>query len=76
MSRTRASRAALWLGFCAFTAIAAVFLWLEHRAHLAGAYGWLPWLVILLCPAIHIFMHRRHQRHDDRRDESSRRGHP
>lgn len=30
-------RIPLWLGFCAFGAIAAFFLWQEHRAHLLGA---------------------------------------
>jgi hypothetical protein len=52
-------RTALWIGFCAFTVIAAVFLWTEHRAHIGG---WLPWLVLLLCPLIHLFMHRGHGR--------------
>lgn len=47
-------RLPLWLGFCAFLAIAAFFLWQEHRAHLFGA---LPWLLLLLCPALHLFMH-------------------
>lgn len=27
----------------------------EHRAHLLGA---LPWLLLLLCPALHFFTHR------------------
>ena len=45
----------LWLGFCAFAAIAVFFLWQKHRAHLLGA---LPWLLLLLCPFLHLFMHR------------------
>jgi hypothetical protein len=48
-------RLPLWLGFCAFAAIAVFFLWQEHRAHLLGA---LPWLLLLLCPVVHLFMHR------------------
>jgi hypothetical protein len=47
-------RLPFWLGFCAFLAIAVFFLWQEHRAHLFGA---LPWLLLLLCPALHLFMH-------------------
>jgi len=33
------------------------YLITEHRAHLFGA---LPWLILLACPFIHIFMHRGH----------------
>lgn len=41
-----------------FLGIAAFFLLSEHRAHLLGA---LPWLLLLLCPLIHLFMHRGHR---------------
>jgi Protein of unknown function (DUF2933) len=44
-----------WIGVCAFLIVAAFFLWTEHRAHLLGV---LPYLIFLLCPAIHFFMHR------------------
>lgn len=37
------------------------YLITEHRAHLFGA---LPWLILLACPFIHIFMHRGHGGHD------------
>ena len=55
--RTRRSpfRIPLWLPFCAFAAIAVFFLWQEHRAHLLGA---LPWVFLLLCPVLQLFMHR------------------
>jgi hypothetical protein len=46
-----------WLALCVFLAIAAFFLWEEHRAHLLGA---IPYLLVLLCPAVHLFMHRGH----------------
>jgi Protein of unknown function (DUF2933) len=36
-----------------FLAIAGVYLWMEHRAHLLGALVWLP---LLLCPLMHFFM--------------------
>jgi hypothetical protein len=45
---------------CAFLAIIAFFLWTEHRAHVPGA---LPYALLLLCPIIHLFMHRRHGGH-------------
>lgn len=47
-----------------FFAIAAFFLLSEHRAH---ALGLLPFLLLLACPLMHIFMHRGHDkehRHD------------
>lgn len=40
-----------------FLAIAAFFLWTEHRAHLLGI---LPYLLILACPLMHIFHHHGH----------------
>jgi len=43
--------------FCIFLAVAAFYLVTEHRAHLLG---WLPYLVFLLCPLMHLFMHRSH----------------
>ena len=48
------------LGLCLFLAIAAFFLWKEHRAHLLGA---MPYVLLLLCPVIHLFMHRGHGGH-------------
>lgn len=48
-----------WI-LCAFLAIAGVFLFLEHRAHLLGA---LPFLLLLACPVLHLFMHGRHGSH-------------
>lgn len=39
---------------------AAVFL-LAGSA--SGSLGWLPWLFLLLCPLLHLFMHRNHGSH-------------
>lgn len=36
------------------------FLLTEHQAHLFGA---LPFLLILLCPLMHVFMHHGHGSH-------------
>lgn len=41
----------------AFLAIAGFFLFTEHRAHLLGI---LPWLLLLACPLLHVFMHGGH----------------
>lgn len=46
-----------------FLAIAAFFLFTEHRAHLFGA---LPFLLILACPLMHLFHgHGGHGGHND-----------
>jgi hypothetical protein len=44
-----------------FAVIALGLLWGEHKVHLFGA---LPWLILLACPLIHMFMHRGHGNHD------------
>ena len=60
-TRTRPDRKPFgmpWLlGFCLLLAIALFFLWEEHRAHILGV---LPYLLLLACPLIHLFMHRGH----------------
>jgi hypothetical protein len=56
------SSRAKWV-FFAFVAIAAYFLIAEHRAHLSGLLYYLPFLLLLLCPLMHIFMHRGHHQH-------------
>lgn len=45
------------LGLLVFGAIAAFFLLSEHRAHFFGA---LPFLLLLACPLMHLFMHHGH----------------
>ena len=48
-----------WI-FCVFAIIAAIFLISEHRAHALGA---LPYLLLLACPLMHVFMHGGHGGH-------------
>jgi hypothetical protein len=50
------------IALCVFLAIAAFFLWTEHRAHVLGA---LPWLLLAACPLLHLFMHGGHGGHGD-----------
>jgi hypothetical protein len=40
-----------------FAVIAGFFLISEHGAHLLE---WLPWLFLLACPLLHLFMHGGH----------------
>jgi len=35
----------------------------EHRAHLAEGLKFLPYLLLLACPLMHLFMHRGHGSH-------------
>jgi hypothetical protein len=53
-----------WVLF-GFLAIAGYFLVTEHRAHVALALPYLPWLLLLACPLMHFFMHGRHGNHND-----------
>ncbi len=48
------------LTLIAFLAIAAFFLITEHTAHL---FGILPYVLLLLCPLLHLFMHSGHDDH-------------
>lgn len=59
------------IGLLVIGAVAAYFLLTEHLAHVAGA---LPFLLILACPLMHMFMHGGHgHRHgDDPPQDSSR----
>lgn len=54
---------ARWV-FIAFVAIAAYFLITEHRAHLSGLLYYLPFLLLLACPLMHLFMHGGHGGHN------------
>lgn len=43
-----------------FLLIAGFYLLTEHTAHVFGA---LPWLLLLACPLMHLFMHHGHGGH-------------
>ena len=55
------------LVFLGFAAIAAYFLWTEHRAHVIQ---FLPFVLLLLCPLLHL-LHGGHSGHseDDQRSK-------
>lgn len=60
------------IAFAVFAAVAAFFLLTEHRAHL---FGFLPYLLILACPLMHLFHgrggHGGHGSHGASRDDRS-----
>lgn len=55
-------------GIIAFIVLAALGLYLiiVHQQHVFGV---LPFLVILSCPLMHIFMHKGHDHHQHDRDK-------
>ncbi|MGO6847408.1 DUF2933 domain-containing protein [Rhizobium ruizarguesonis] len=57
--------------FIAFAAIALALIAYEHRVHVLGI---LPWLLILACPLMHMFMHHGHGGHSGH-DHSRRDAH-
>lgn len=52
------------LGYLVIGAVAAYFLLTEHLAHVVGA---LPYLLLLACPLMHMFMHHGHGKHSHHR---------
>ena len=46
-----------------------VYLLAEHSAHVAA---FLPFIVILACPLLHLFMHRGHGDHGDDQAHNAR----
>jgi hypothetical protein len=64
MSAFLKSRAGVVL--LAFLAIGAFFLITEHTAHVFGV---LPYVLLLLCPLLHLFMHHGHGGHGGHGEE-------
>ena len=56
------------IGLLVFGAVATYFLLSEHRAHFFGA---LPFLLLLACPLMHMFMHGGHGGHGGHGDHGS-----
>lgn len=56
----------------AFLLFGGYLLWTEHSAHI---WPYLPWLIFLACPLLHLFMHGGHGhgghgKHDERQDDT------
>ncbi len=56
-----------------FLAVAAFYLTAEHATHV---FGLLPYGLILLCPIMHLLMHRGHGGHGDHSGHEHRAAHP
>jgi hypothetical protein len=61
-------RSRLNLALCCFIAIAGFFLLAEHWAHVVPV---LPWLLLLLCPLMHLYGHGWHCGHANHEDKES-----
>lgn len=57
------------IGLVVIGAVAAYFLLTEHLAHVVGA---LPFLLLLACPLMHVFMHGGHGHHGQGKPDASR----
>lgn len=55
------------IGLIIIGAVAGYFLLTEHLAHVVGA---LPFLLLLACPLMHVFMHRGHGSHGHHHGEN------
>lgn len=47
-----------------FIGLAAVYLLIAHRSHLSALGQWLPFVVLLACPLMHVFAHHAHSHRD------------
>jgi Protein of unknown function (DUF2933) len=74
MNQEQTSRRSGWLGphtgivVLVFLAVISFFMLTQHRLHLFGV---LPYLLLLACPIMHFFMHRRHGSHGAHTAEST-----
>ena len=57
-----------------FVLVAGYFLVMEHRAHLGGVLNYLPFLLLLACPLMHLFMHHGHGGHGEHPSQKDNRG--
>ncbi len=57
----------VWIIISAIGIVGLVFLLTEHTSHVLIA---LPYLVLLACPLLHIFMHKGHSGHSHDKSKS------
>ena len=56
-------RAAALIACWVVAAVAAAYVLTKHRAH---GLEWLPYVALLACPLMHVFMHGQHDKHEPR----------
>lgn len=57
-----------------FLLVAGYFLVMEHRAHLGGVLYYLPFLLLIACPMMHLFMHHSHGGHGEQPPPKDKQG--
>lgn len=66
MNRGNIARGTRWpwsrsgIVLAGFLTVGGYFLWAEHEAHVLLAASYWPWLLLALCPLMHLFMHHGH----------------
>lgn len=62
---------AVWgcVALIAVAVFAGYFIFRTPGEGATGLFDWLPWLLVALCPLMHLFMHKGHGRHTRDRDE-------
>ena len=60
-----------WVALFGFIVGAALFLLKEHQGYILDI---LPWAILLLCPILHLFMHRGHGKHGVQREHGDQGG--
>lgn len=68
MTHNKSTYSGQQIAFLLLIIVGGFFLWTEHRAHIMGA---LPYLILLLCPLMHFFMHKGHGGHNGKHDDHS-----
>ena len=63
------------LMFIGFALVAGYFLWTEHRAHVVAGLYYLPFLLLLACPLMHLFHGHGHGDSDGEGKEHDHAGH-
>lgn len=59
------------LATCVVVAVLGFLIYTGHSAHLLGA---APYLLLLACPLVHIFMHGGHHHHDNNSEQDKEEG--
>ncbi len=59
MSEPRSTSKSMWKNPLVIVCVVAIGYWI-YNYHLEHALGWLPYIILLLCPLMHIFMHGGH----------------
>jgi hypothetical protein len=72
MEQTKTFSRGTWFIVLAIGVVGLVFLLRDHSSHVFSV---LPYLILLACPLIHLFMHKGHGGHDHGAEDKSNKTH-